>query len=137
MEIMAMLAAAKGATELVKTVDPLLERIRSNVLAKNDAARQELKKRFAEIEARGEARGEAKGRRALLLRFLQRHFGEPVPEDVRQAVQAQDDHNILEAWFDRALTAEDRELIFGKTRPDLPDEAYPVPQAEPAGWMDG
>jgi len=56
---------------------------------------------FAEIEARGEA----KGRRALLLRFLQRHFGEPVPEDVRQAVQAQDDHNILEAWFDRALTA--------------------------------
>jgi acetyltransferase-like isoleucine patch superfamily enzyme len=37
----------------------------------------------------------------------------------------------------RALTAEDRELIFGKTRPDLPDEAYPVPQAEPAGLGGG
>jgi acetyltransferase-like isoleucine patch superfamily enzyme len=27
----------------------------------------------------------------------------------------------------RALTPDDYELIFGKTRPDLPDETYPVP----------
>lgn len=30
----------------------------------------------------------------------------------------------------RALTGEDYETIFGKTRPDLPDETYPVPPAE-------
>jgi acetyltransferase-like isoleucine patch superfamily enzyme len=30
----------------------------------------------------------------------------------------------------RGLKAEDYELIFGKTRPDLPDEAYPVPPRE-------
>src|SRR5262249_36130408 len=47
---------------------------------------------FAEIEARGMAKGEAEGRRALLLRFLQRRFSDPVPEDVQKAVQAQDNH---------------------------------------------
>jgi len=56
---------------------------------------------FIEIEARGEA----KGRRAMLLRLLQTRFGTPVPEEVKQAVQAQSDHSILEAWFDRALAA--------------------------------
>jgi acetyltransferase-like isoleucine patch superfamily enzyme len=30
----------------------------------------------------------------------------------------------------RALNAEDYELIFGKTRPDLPDEVYPIPPTE-------
>ena len=30
----------------------------------------------------------------------------------------------------RALTVEDHELLFGKTRPDLPDEAYPAPPLE-------
>src|SRR5437016_2814786 len=37
--------------------------------------------------------------------LLRRRFGESIPEDVRQAVEAQDDHDILDAWFDRALTA--------------------------------
>ena len=31
----------------------------------------------------------------------------------------------------RALTADDYELIFGKTRPDLPDEVYPTPPSQP------
>lgn len=30
----------------------------------------------------------------------------------------------------RALNQEDYELIFGKTRPDLPDEIYPIPPTE-------
>ena len=52
---------------------------------------------FIEIEARG--------RRAMLLRVLRRRFGESIPQDVSQAVQAQGDHDTLEAWLDRALTA--------------------------------
>ena len=31
----------------------------------------------------------------------------------------------------RTLTQNDYELIFGKTRPDLPDEVYPAPLAQP------
>jgi len=31
----------------------------------------------------------------------------------------------------RALTHNDYELIFGKTRPDLPDEVYPTPPLKP------
>jgi hypothetical protein len=52
MELIALLGAAKGVTELVKTGDELLERIQSSFLTKNDAAKQELRRRFAEIESR-------------------------------------------------------------------------------------
>jgi hypothetical protein len=63
-------------------------------------------------EAKGEARGEAKGRaegvqllQAKLLQLLRTRFsGEPAGEVV-QAVQAQQDLEVLGRWFDLAMTA--------------------------------
>jgi predicted transposase YdaD len=69
----------------------------------------------AEGEARGRAEGEARGRAegeaAMLLRVLAAR-GFTVPEDIRQRIQSCTDLARLEAWGDRAVTANSLDEIF-------------------------
>jgi hypothetical protein len=63
-----------------------------------------------EFEARGEAKGLAKGEAKVLIRLLEKRFG-PVPISLRERIFASDIASI-EAWFDRALDADDLLSIF-------------------------
>jgi hypothetical protein len=50
--------------------------------------------------------GRLKERRANLLRFIRSRFRDPVPSDVREAVEGQKDLNVLGRWYDIADTAD-------------------------------
>jgi hypothetical protein len=52
-----------------------------------------------------EARAELRTRRADLLEALQLRFGQPVPADMVQIVEAEANMATLHLWFQRALTA--------------------------------
>jgi hypothetical protein len=69
----------------------------------------------AEGEARGrvegEARGRAEGEAAMLLRVLAAR-GFTVPDDLRQRIQSCTDLGRLEAWGERAVTADSLDEIF-------------------------
>jgi Domain of unknown function (DUF4351) len=59
-----------------------------------------------EFEERGRAEGEAK----LLIRLLEKRFGELTP-DLRQRIFASD-IAIIEGWFDRTVEARDLQSVF-------------------------
>jgi hypothetical protein len=60
--------------------------------------------------AQGEVRGEAKGEARMLLRFLESRFS--VPGDRREQVMSCTDTGQLEAWMDRAITAQTLDAVF-------------------------
>ena len=64
----------------------------------------------AEGLAEGRVEGEAKGEAKVLVRLLERRFGE-VSAKLRERIFASDIATI-EAWFDRALEACDLQSIF-------------------------
>ncbi|MGW0657809.1 hypothetical protein [Streptodolium elevatio] len=57
--------------------------------------------------------GEARARAADVLRILERR-GVAVPEVHRQRVLECDDLGVLDDWFDRAITAEAADEVFGE-----------------------
>jgi hypothetical protein len=61
--------------------------------------------------AEGEARGRAEGEAAMLLRVLAAR-GFTVPDDIRQRIQSCTDLPQLEAWGDRAVTANSLDEVF-------------------------
>ena len=60
--------------------------------------------------ARGEASGKAVEAARMLLRYLDSRFD--VPENCRQQIEDCADAGLIEAWFDRALTATTLDEIF-------------------------
>jgi hypothetical protein len=62
---------------------------------------------LAEGEARGEARGEAK---ALLV--VLGGLGVDVPDAARERIMACTDHEVLESWLRRAVTAKTIDDVF-------------------------
>lgn len=65
----------------------------------------------AEGEAHGRAEGRAEGEAAMLLRVLAAR-GFSVPDDIRQRVKSCTDLARLEAWGDRAVTANSLDEVF-------------------------
>ena len=61
--------------------------------------------------AEGRTEGRAEGEAAMLLRVLAAR-GFAVPDDIRQRVRSCTDLARLEAWGDRAVTAESLDEIF-------------------------
>ena len=70
------------------------------------------KQRFLEGRLEGEAKGRLDGEAALLLRLLQRRFGE-IPESVEQRVLAAGGDR-LQRWADRILDAHSLEDVFSE-----------------------
>jgi hypothetical protein len=68
----------------------------------------------AEGMAKGRAQGLAEGQHQAqvrtLLRLLERRYG-PVPEDIRERVEAAD-LPALDRWLDRILDAPNRDAVF-------------------------
>ncbi|TDB96873.1 hypothetical protein E1267_40455 [Nonomuraea longispora] len=67
---------------------------------------------LAEGEAKGQAIGEAIGE-AKLLQMLLKARGIEVSEEVRARITSCMDTAVLEEWFQRALTADCAEQVFG------------------------
>jgi hypothetical protein len=67
---------------------------------------------LAEGEAKGRAEGEAKGEARIVLRILAVR-GLQVPDNVREQVLACTDTSQLEAWADKAVTADSVDDVFG------------------------
>ncbi len=65
---------------------------------------------MAKGEAKGEVKGEVKGEAKLLLRQIERKFGE-VTDEVRERIDAADSSQLL-AWAERILTAESVAELF-------------------------
>jgi hypothetical protein len=59
----------------------------------------------AEARKEGLVEGKVQDAREKLLQVLQVRFGMDVPADFSAQVQAQDDLNVLNRWFQQALTA--------------------------------
>jgi len=53
----------------------------------------------------GELRGEIKASRAALLKLLRAKLHDPVPEEVRLAIEGTNDPGTLDRWYDAALQA--------------------------------
>jgi hypothetical protein len=54
---------------------------------------------------RGHEQGAVEARRALLLKLIRAKLRDPVPEAVRLAIEGTNDSNVLDRWYDAALTA--------------------------------
>ncbi|HEY8504041.1 MAG TPA: hypothetical protein VIL46_05625 [Gemmataceae bacterium] len=54
--------------------------------------------------AEGERRGQRTLLRQKLTRVLETRFHTPVPEEIKQRIEAQSDVAVLDRWFDLALT---------------------------------
>jgi hypothetical protein len=59
----------------------------------------------SQVTLEWERRAELRIRRADLLEAMEVRFGQPVPEDVVQVVEAESDLATLQRWFKKALTA--------------------------------
>jgi hypothetical protein len=55
----------------------------------------------------GEAKGKLLKSRAVILKAIQLRLADPVPEDIRLAVEGTNDLTILEQWFDATQLATD------------------------------
>ncbi len=66
---------------------------------------------LAEGEARGEARGKVKGEAEALLVVLG-GLGVDVPDAARERIMACTDHEVLESWLRRAVTAKTIDDVF-------------------------
>ncbi|MEU7214136.1 hypothetical protein [Nocardia iowensis] len=90
--------------------------------AASDAARKALEELMASpayrdafidgFIAEGEARGEARGEAKILVRALEAR-GFTIPADLRARIQSCLDTDQLEAWFDKAMSADSIEAVFG------------------------
>lgn len=67
-----------------------------------------------EGRAQGLAKGMAEGKAEAILRLLERR-GIQVPDDVRAYVLSRDDLNLLDTWFDRAITATSATEVFAES----------------------
>jgi hypothetical protein len=65
-------------------------------------------------QAEGKAKGMAEGKAEAILRLLERR-GVQVPESVRADVLSRDDLDLLDTWFDRAITATSASEVFAET----------------------
>jgi hypothetical protein len=57
----------------------------------------------AEGYAEGYAQGYAEGLRKALVQFLEYQFSGPIPDDLRQSLEAQSDHDTLWRWISTML----------------------------------
>ena len=88
-----------------------------------DAASQELQSMYATIydeaigkgRIEGERKGKLEGERQMLLRLVDKR-GLALTETQRERLLACTDEAQLQAWFDRALTADDVDAIFDGAR---------------------
>ncbi|MFC6067622.1 hypothetical protein [Streptomyces ochraceiscleroticus] len=65
----------------------------------------------AEGKAEGRAEGEADGRVTLILRLLEGR-GIAVSEEARARITGCTELDVLDRWFDRALTAQEADELF-------------------------
>jgi hypothetical protein len=56
--------------------------------------------------SQGEAKGKLEVSRQKLLRLVQRKFPEPLSEEVSRLILQQDSMELLDAWFDTAISAQ-------------------------------
>jgi hypothetical protein len=54
----------------------------------------------------GEVKGELNKARGDVLRLVRRRLADPVPEDIRLAIEGTNDLDVLTRWFDAATDAE-------------------------------
>jgi len=69
-----------------------------------------LSERFRELYAQGHAKGEAQGEVHAVLTVLDAR-GVQVPDDIREQILACTDHDVLDTWLRRAVTATSAEDV--------------------------
>ena len=131
--VLAALASAAGLDEtrsalyadliMASLQEAIAKELENMVLAgKYELQSDFAKKYFAQGEAEGEAKGEAKGRaeRAegearLLIKMLDSKEGIELTEVLRQRILECTDIDLIERWFERALTATSLDDIFSES----------------------
>ena len=135
--VVAALAGAAGLDEtrsalyhdliMASLREATLKELEKMVLAgkyelQSDFAKKHFAQGRAEGEAKGRAEGEAKGRTEgrtegearLLIRMLDRKEGVELTDALRQRILECTDIDLIERWFDRALTATSIDDIFSE-----------------------
>jgi len=64
----------------------------------------------------GEVRGQLSGARRILLRLLERKFAGLMPQELARAISEQGSLEVLDLWFDDALTANTMEEFIAASR---------------------
>ena len=124
--VMAALASAAGLDETRSALyaDLIMASLRKAIAKELEnmvlAGKYELqsdfaKKYFAQGRAEGEARGEAKGEARLLIRMLDSKESIELTDVLRQRILECTDVDLIERWFDRALTATSIDDIFSES----------------------